>query len=44
MERKCGKPEDSSVTDMGQWERGRAGTISSLNSEKETKVNFTKEI
>lgn len=40
MERKCGKPEDSNVKHGGSG--GRAGTISSLNLEKETKVNFMK--
>lgn len=42
MERKCGKPENSNVKHGGSG--GRAGTISSLNLEKETKVNFMKVI
>lgn len=40
MERKCGKTEDSNVRHGGSG--GWAGTISSLSSEKETKVNFMK--
>lgn len=40
IEKQCGKPEDSSVTDMGAVGEGKG----SLNSGKGTKVNFTKEI